>query len=55
MSLSLALALLVILTALIAVTALLRHIVGCDGYGLRPPPRSHIDETHGKTYAGLPG
>jgi hypothetical protein len=42
-----------ILAGLTAVTALLRHVVGRDGYGHRPPPRSHPHET--TTYALLPG
>jgi hypothetical protein len=42
-----------ILAGLSVATALLRHLVGRDGYGHRPPPRSHRHET--TTYAILPG
>jgi|Tabmets5t2r1_1033131.scaffolds.fasta_scaffold256691_2 hypothetical protein len=52
MSLSFALILLIILTGLVTTVAVLRQVIRGDGYGLRPPPRSHADD---QPLARLPG
>ena len=54
MDLTLALTILVTLTALIAATATLRHVIGGDGYGRRtPPPTSNDTETRSQTFTRL--
>jgi hypothetical protein len=57
MDLTLALTLLVTLTALVAATAALRHVIVGDGYGFRTPPPTGADdaESRRQTFARLGG
>jgi hypothetical protein len=57
MSLILAFILLIGLAALVATVAELRHVIGGDGYGHRPPPRSLADdsESRAQTLARMAG